>query len=148
MCPSSSSVMSSHMCNVQGQNHDVIKGEGLHNLSKEVYHHHQGHIINPSPNVLKGCMTSSRAQGDMSSSICNVLAQKCNVPGPGGGEGCQEACQVITRPNAHHQGCNVLHEVQGKHHQCPPKDHLKGCIIIKQGLRESSETNHHGYKSH
>jgi hypothetical protein len=92
-------------------------------------------------------MMSSRARGDTSGCTYNVPTQKYNILGPGGGEVYQKACQVIMQPNNHHQGCKVLNEVSVRHHQRPSKDHVKGCIIVKHGLSESSDTNHHGYKS-
>jgi hypothetical protein len=76
-----------YMCNVLASKHDIINKKGSITSPKRcTIIIIKENVIQPNPNVLKGCMMSSMAQGDTSGSICDALAHKCNVPGAGGGE--------------------------------------------------------------
>jgi hypothetical protein len=84
-----------YMCNVLASKHDIINKKGSITSPKRCTIIIKANVIQPNPNILKGCMMSFVPQGDRSGSICDALAHKCNVPGARGGERYPQECQVI-----------------------------------------------------
>jgi len=118
----------------------------------------KGNVIQPNPNILKGC--NVQGGGFMpsewhvklymqrpNSSVQRLRTRRCrrvsrNKPSHHMTQ-CSSSRVQWPPYSVQHPPWNVREASKR-----PPKDHLKGYIIIKQGLKESSKTNHHGYKSH